>query len=122
MSNIRHDQYKTQYRAMFVFNCKIKQDEVLKYPLNMMNENREEQPGTSKKKFKKKNFKKEKKEDVVESVDGSSNQNNKLEQADLEQQFDVYKPVVCDVCNVEVGVYDDKDELYHFFNVLASHS
>ena len=34
---------------------------------------------------------------------------------------DVYHPVVCSVCNSEVGVYD-KDEVYHFFNVLASYA
>ena len=34
---------------------------------------------------------------------------------------DVYHPVVCTVCNSEVGVYDS-DEVYHFFNVLASHA
>lgn len=34
---------------------------------------------------------------------------------------DVYHPVVCSVCSSEVGVYD-KDEVYHFFNVLASYA
>jgi hypothetical protein len=30
-----------------------------------------------------------------------------------------YHPVRCTVCSTEVGVYD-ADEVYHFFNVLAS--
>lgn len=34
---------------------------------------------------------------------------------------DVYHPVVCSICNSEVGVFDS-DEVYHFFNVLASYA
>jgi len=33
---------------------------------------------------------------------------------------DVYNPVRCSICNTEVAVYD-ADEIYHFFNVLASY-
>ena len=36
-------------------------------------------------------------------------------------EYDVYKPVECINCNTGVGVYDS-NEIYHFFNVLASHS
>lgn len=32
-----------------------------------------------------------------------------------------YHPVVCDNCRTEVAMYD-QDEVYHFFNVVASHS
>lgn len=32
-----------------------------------------------------------------------------------------YYGVKCDVCRTQVAVYD-QDEVYHFFNVLASHS
>lgn len=32
-----------------------------------------------------------------------------------------YYSVKCDVCCTQVAVYDE-DEVYHFFNVLASHS
>ena len=37
---------------------------------------------------------------------------------DLEE---FYNPVTCDTCNTEVAMYD-KDEIYHFFNVVASHT
>lgn len=84
----RHEKYKTQFRAMFVFNCNIKQDEQLKYP---------KPKGNAKKK-----------------------QNNQSDQ--VEEEFDLFKPVECKGCKVEVGVYDPKEEMYHFFNVLASHS
>lgn len=33
---------------------------------------------------------------------------------------DRFHPVKCEVCNTVVAVYDD-DEVYHFFNVLASY-
>lgn len=79
----RHDIYKGQYRAMFVNNCKVITDEILKYPI------------------KKKRSKKH-----SENVDTTKE--------------DVYNPVKCAVCNTEVAVYD-ADEIYHFFNVLASY-
>lgn len=76
----RHDIYKSQYRAMFVSNCKVISEEVLRY--------------ADKKKRPKKH----------------SNLTN----------GDAYNPVRCSVCNTEVAVYDT-DEIYHFFNVLASY-
>ncbi|XP_015918514.1 E2F-associated phosphoprotein [Parasteatoda tepidariorum] len=33
---------------------------------------------------------------------------------------DVYNPVKCSICNTEVAVYDT-EEIYHFFNVIASY-
>lgn len=36
-----------------------------------------------------------------------------------EADNEIYHPVRCTECNTEVGVYD-KDEIYHFFNILAS--
>ncbi|CAD5121609.1 DgyrCDS10105 [Dimorphilus gyrociliatus] len=35
------------------------------------------------------------------------------------EKDETYHPVRCSECNTEVGVYD-KEEIYHFFNVLAS--
>ena len=32
---------------------------------------------------------------------------------------EIFKPVCCSVCSMKVGVID-KDEVYHFFNVLPS--
>ena len=36
-----------------------------------------------------------------------------------EGEGDLYNPVKCAVCETKVGVYD-KEEIYHFFNVLAT--
>ncbi|XP_023370164.1 E2F-associated phosphoprotein [Otolemur garnettii] len=92
----RHESYKTQYRAMFVMNCSVNKEEVLKYKAS---ENRKKR--RSHKKMK-------------------SNHEDAAEQPQTEVE-EIYHPVVCTECSTEVAVYD-KDEVFHFFNVLASHS
>jgi hypothetical protein len=88
---------------MFVFNCCIKQDEQLKYPINQ--------------------------EVKAQSKNGRKNKKNQpsteaenIEKLEQEQKYDIFKPVACSICNAEVGVYDETTELYYFFNILASHS
>jgi hypothetical protein len=107
----RHSKYKTQYRAMFVFNSDIKSDEKLKYPKEKEEEN------TRKKSRRNKNKNKKENEEAQNSFI------LEVEQKEDEQiEYEVYRPVQCKECRTEVGVYDEKEELYHFFNVLASHS
>lgn len=36
-----------------------------------------------------------------------------------EEEEELYNPVKCVACQTKVGVYD-KEEIYHFFNVLAT--
>ncbi|NWR73197.1 EAPP protein, partial [Centropus unirufus] len=86
----RHESYKTQYRAMFVMNCIVNKEEILKY--------RKKQKKSRKKM-------KHSKETSVQSN---------------EEEEEVYHPVLCTECSTEVAVMD-KDEVFHFFNVLASH-
>lgn len=97
----RHELYPTQYRAMFVLNCSIIRSERLRYKVGQK---------------KKRKWKKQKA--------GTSHQSEKTETAgttetsndgDMEE---FYHPVKCAECNTEVAVYD-KDEVYHFFNVLS---
>ncbi|XP_071283014.1 E2F-associated phosphoprotein isoform X2 [Agelaius tricolor] len=87
----RHESYKTQYRAMFVMNCVVNKEEILKY----------------RKKVKRSKKRKHSKE--IDSI--QSNQ----------EEEEIYHPVLCTECSTEVAVMD-KDEVFHFFNVLASHS
>lgn len=87
----RHESYKTQYRAMFVMNCIVNKEEILKY----------------RKKLKKRSKK------MKHSKETTSVQSNQEEE-------EVYHPVLCTECSTEVAVMD-KDEVFHFFNVLASH-
>jgi hypothetical protein len=75
---------------MFVFNCKIDENELLKYPKD------------DKRKFKKK----------------SNKQTTKIEDG---IEYDEYNGVYCSTCNTQVGLYEHKEEIYHFFNVLVSH-
>ncbi|XP_019615568.1 PREDICTED: E2F-associated phosphoprotein-like [Branchiostoma belcheri] len=88
----RHDLYQTQYRAMFVLNCNVIRAERLRYP--------------------KKNRGSKKQKKGVERLEAAE------PGADGD---DIYHPVKCGVCSTEVAVYD-KEEIFHFFNVLASHS
>lgn len=90
----RHESYKTQYRAMFVMNCSVNKDEVLRYKIP---ENRKKRRSHKK----------------MRSSDGDA--------AGPEEAEEIYHPVMCTECSTEVAVYD-KDEVFHFFNVLASHS
>ncbi|XP_042302245.1 E2F-associated phosphoprotein isoform X1 [Sceloporus undulatus] len=91
----RHESYRTQYRAMFVMNCTVIKEEILKYkgPLN---------------KKTKRGHKKIKQS--TESIAGPEKQ----------EEEEIYHPVKCTECSTEVAVLD-KDEVFHFFNVLASH-
>ena len=90
----RHEIYQNQYRAMFVTNCTVDKSQKLKFP----------EQGKKKKKKKGRNKGKDGVPEVV--VD------------DPEEEF---HPVKCDQCSTEVAVFD-KDEVYHFFNVVPSHS
>ncbi|XP_041061304.1 E2F-associated phosphoprotein isoform X1 [Carcharodon carcharias] len=91
----RHELYKEQYRAMFVMNCIINRGEVLKYkePANQKRRNR------------------------YKRVKGPTELTASPQDGEKEE---LYYPVRCAECSVEVAVFD-KDEVYHFFNVLASH-
>lgn len=57
-------------------------------------------------------FKGDKNKTRKRTLDGDSDSTTSTEE--------VYHPVRCEVCNTQVAVYDN-DEVYHFFNVLASH-
>ena len=97
----RHDLYNNQYRAMFVLNCSIIKSERLKYPV-------------PKKKGRRwsKNKGKRTREEVGEGSVPNLERNG-------DNPEELFFPVKCSVCNTEVAVYDD-DEIFHFFNVLAS--
>ncbi|KAM6969611.1 E2F-associated phosphoprotein [Tautogolabrus adspersus] len=97
----RHDKYRTQYRAMFVMNCKVKRDEALRFKT---------QPER-----KQRNRKRRRGQQTETPLDGRPEPTPEGMDAD-----EVYNPVQCSECSTEVAVFD-KDEVYHFFNILASH-
>lgn len=99
----RHDKYRTQYRAMFVMNCTVKRDEVLRYK----RQEQQQQQGRRRNRRRGQRTETPMDETPEPAPEGM--------QAD-----EVYHPVRCSECSTEVGVFD-RDEVYHFFNILASH-
>uniref|UniRef100_A0A1A8GT97 E2f-associated phosphoprotein n=1 Tax=Nothobranchius korthausae TaxID=1143690 RepID=A0A1A8GT97_9TELE len=91
----RHEKYRTQYRAMFVMNCTVKRDEVLRYKTEQLRKQRKRKRGQK----------------VEPPADAPTNSTDPDE---------VYHPVTCSECSTEVAVIDE-DDVYHFFNILASH-
>lgn len=96
----RHEKYRTQYRAMFVMNCTVKRDEVLRYKpqKDIKHGSRKRRRGQ--------------KETAEEEIPDPT-------PAGMDAD-EVYHPVQCSECSTEVAVFD-KDEVYHFFNILSSH-
>lgn len=95
--SLRHEKYRTQYRAMFVMNCTVKPDEVLRYKTQQESKRRS-----------RKRRRDQRTDEAAEPTPAGMD-------AD-----EVYHPVQCSECSTEVAVFD-KDEVYHFFNILASH-
>jgi len=91
----RHDIYKTQFRAMFVI-CYVVADEVLKYETKNKSKKRRKKEGPGK----------------LVPVEKDSEEI-------LNKNLEIYNPVKCDCCQTELAVYD-KNEIYHFHNVLES--
>lgn len=97
----RHDKYRTQYRAMFVMNCTVKREEVLRYKTEQQ---------------KKQRNRKRRRGQKAETAAGEAPEPSP---AGMDAD-EVYHPVQCSECSTEVAVFD-KEEVYHFFNILASH-
>ncbi|XP_062219746.1 uncharacterized protein LOC133919385 [Phragmites australis] len=80
----RHEKYVNQYRAMFVCNCKVKTDQIL----------RED-------KGKRKSRKGRTADSSTTSTEGES-------------KGQAYHPVCCEVCSTEVGVLDEDEVYHFF--------
>ena len=91
---------------MFVTHCKVLTDEVLRFPKGGK---------LTKKKRKKGN----KSADSATSEMDAEKQTNCASSNPVSDE--IYHPVKCEQCNTEVGVFD-QNEVYHFFNVLASYT
>lgn len=89
---------------MFVFNCTIDENRIASVSLSNSDKG-------SKKKKQKSHYKRFK-----------TDQSNTLKGNDKEQEEDdILRPVLCSECGTELGVYEAKEELYHFSRILASH-
>ena len=88
---------------MFVMNCKVVEDEVLRYEPSQQRNSGKKRKKTQKGKL----VQHMEEGDSLTSVSGAASER--------------YHPVTCTECSSEVAVFDS-DEVYHFFNVLASHA
>lgn len=107
----RHEIYHTQYRAMFAMNISVNNREILRYKKKDFKKRR----GRNKKRRTKPETKKERSRSRSKSLNRASD----VELSESERE-DLFHPVSCKICQTEVGVFDS-DELFHFFNVIASH-
>uniref|UniRef100_A0A1I7ZLL2 E2F-associated phosphoprotein n=1 Tax=Steinernema glaseri TaxID=37863 RepID=A0A1I7ZLL2_9BILA len=106
----RHAVYKDQYRAMFVENCQVDMEERLFVP-------QKQSKLVKRKKDKAMTCK------SILHLDASEEEPIELTAEELDKcdPSDIFFPVRCAQCKVQVGMYDH-DEIYHFFNVLAGYS
>ena len=81
---------------MFVMNCYVVADEILKYETKNKSKKRRKKEGPGK----------------LVPVDKDCEETNSMGQ-------EVYNPVKCGSCDTELAVYD-KSEIYHFHNVIES--
>ncbi|XP_062863475.1 E2F-associated phosphoprotein [Trichomycterus rosablanca] len=108
----RHVKYRGQYRAMFVMNCTVNKTEVLRYKAKQRNQRRKKSRHGSTATTTEMGTKTE-----AESEAETGLTDSRLGGMDEQE---IYHPVTCTECSTEVAVYD-KDEVYHFFNILASY-
>ncbi|TNN41969.1 E2F-associated phosphoprotein [Liparis tanakae] len=108
----RHEKYRTQYRAMFVMNCTVKRDEALRY--------KTQPEATARKKGRRKRRRGGREEEEEAAVDPPMDETPAQPAPAGMDADEVYHPVRCTECSTEVAVFD-KEEVYHFFNILASH-
>jgi hypothetical protein len=85
---------------MFVFNCTIDENRIASVSKSNSQKSSKEKKKNNNKRFK---------------TDESNPVN------DEESNDEILRPVLCSECATELGVYEPKEELYHFANVLASH-
>ena len=87
---------------MFVFNCTIDENRIAPSSKTSSKKSTKQQKKNTNKRFK-------------------TDDNPVNTEEEQETQDDILRPVLCSECGTELGVYEPKDELYHFANVLASH-
>jgi hypothetical protein len=110
----RHDLYANQFRAMFVLNCKIMHDELLH-----VGHTQKARAAKKKKKRRKKTADNtDQPEQPLNTPFDSRSKTSGLPQ-DVVLTEDDFHPVQCTICTTEIAVLD-RDEVFHFFNAIAS--
>ena len=104
----RHEVYSNQYRAMFVFNCKVTSD-IQQYK-------RKRQWQHRRKNHNNRNHNNNYNNMADINLTEEMMQNLRLK----DEEYEIFYPVKCAVCTTEVGVFDE-NEIYHFYNILAGY-
>ena len=99
-----HAFYENQFRAMFVSNCRVVLNHSIRYRVHGARDTKRA----------------ERVPDVVDSRTAASDVMDAVLAAPTEQ-WELYHPVQCVVCEVEVAVYEPGTELFHFHNVFVSY-
>ena len=108
---VSHVQYRNQYRAMFVYNVKVRWYQQLRVPA--------EPPAGDKKRPDPQG-----KGGAMQAAAAVAAEDARADGAGMKVDpgvpapDDVYQPVECATCATEVGVFD-RDEVFHLFNVIA---
>ncbi|RLN53118.1 hypothetical protein BBJ29_005642 [Phytophthora kernoviae] len=101
----RHAQFMNQYRATAAINCRVKKEEILTYTTGESSSVPASLPF-------------HKRRNLATSASNKTTTTTGQQIAGLLQQNEFY-PVACSDCGTMVGVFD-RDQQYHFFNVLPS--
>lgn len=107
----RHELYSSQYRAIFVENCKINRSERLIYT------DKENSKSHSKSKNKRISDKQKQRSNSTD-VELDVKNDDMLEKSTTIKE-EIYYPVECEICGIKVAVVDE-EEVFHFFNVISS--
>ncbi|XP_076030833.1 E2F-associated phosphoprotein-like [Oratosquilla oratoria] len=117
----RHEKYTNQYRAMFVFNCKVDRTQLLSYPKKETKTERlqriKQKRVTQREAMSLQNEAPAGLDAQANSAQGTSTLDSAAEN---EEWMDNFHPVLCNICGTKVAVYDE-DEIYHFFNIVTSY-
>ncbi|CAI5506038.1 unnamed protein product [Closterium sp. Naga37s-1] len=105
----RHERFTTQYRAVFAVNCAVNTSQKLVMPSG-------KDGGSKKRKGRGKSG--GAKEQGSTGGGGGGGVIGGEGSAGGEEE--VMHPVMCETCGTEVGVFDAKQQVYHFFNVLPT--
>ncbi|KAF9361897.1 hypothetical protein BGX26_010300 [Mortierella sp. AD094] len=111
----QHEFYPHQFRAMFVENCRVLDNEILRFPKEAAkkpnrNNNNNNNSG--------KNIKTASPSSVTSATTAESSDFAQGFKPSIDDDDDMgYHPVACEICNTKVALMD-QDEVFHFFNVI----
>ena len=105
----QHVQYKNQYRAMFVMNIEVHWDTLYSYDDDQQQlvPKQAHPPG-------------QKRSEMSSPQDPSNEQSQRIQQDNNDESKDVYYSVHCIQCKTQVAALCMHDQIYHFFDCVAT--